>query len=110
LHGLKIHKYVQFPLDDYQHRSEELAAKELGCPVFLYGDVEINYNLPTKTTLLNSNGVNTINDTYYPFQAGYLNTELTSRNMLAFPVQETRSAPDFVTGTPYSKTGHKIAE
>jgi len=123
LHGLKIHKYVQFPLDDYQHRSEELAAKELGCPVFLYGDVEINsgvelltsvtetdylsggnvtlnknfsydpdYNLPTKTTLLNSNGVNTINDTYYPFQAGYLNTELTSRNMLAFPVQETRSA------------------
>jgi len=122
LHGLKIYKYVQFPLDDYQHKSEELAAKELGCPVFLYGDVEINsgvelltsvtetdylsggnvtvnknfsydpdYNLLTKTTLLNSNGDSIINDTYYPFQAGYLNTELTSRNMYAFPVKESRN-------------------
>ena len=42
LNGLKIYKYIDFPSDTYaDHRSEELAAKELGSPVFLYNNIQI---------------------------------------------------------------------
>ena len=122
LNGLKIHKYIHFPFDNYEHKAEEAAAKELGSPVFLYDNIQIttgvelltsvtetdylsggnlsvnmsfsydpDHNLLTRKSLLNSNGDTIINNTYYPFQTGYLNTELTGRNMYAVPVKETRN-------------------